>query len=135
VLVETTMLRRKATAKLPDTRGWLFTDEALQQSTAAPVAAYRAARLAGLAVHDVTCSIGTELAALQQTASMVVGSDVDPVRLAMARHNLGLGSGAAGRVLLPTRRAGPGAGADSIPATICPVWTGSSTPTVGAVWS
>jgi len=40
-------------------------------------------------IHDVTCSIGTELAALHGTAARVVGSDIDPVRLAMARHNLG----------------------------------------------
>ena len=58
------LLRRKAAPKLPGTQGWLFTDEALQQSTAAPVAAHRAARLAGRTVHDATCSIGTELAAL-----------------------------------------------------------------------
>ena len=87
-LVETTLLRRKATAKLPGAHGWLFTDEALQQATAEPVAAHRAARLAGRVVHDATCSIGTELAALRQTASVVLGSDLDPVRLAMARHNV-----------------------------------------------
>jgi hypothetical protein len=87
-LVETTLLRRRAAAKLEDPAGWLFTDEALQQATAAPVAAHRARRLAGRAVHDVTCSIGTELAALRHTASCVLGSDVDPVRLAMARHNV-----------------------------------------------
>ncbi len=83
------LLRRKAAPKLPGTQGWLFTDEALQQSTAAPVAAHRAARLAGRTVHDATCSIGTELAALHRGAAAVVGSDLDPVRLAMARHNLG----------------------------------------------
>ena len=43
----------------------------------------------GSVVHDATCSIGTELAALRSTASFVLGSDVDDVRLAMARHNLG----------------------------------------------
>ncbi len=100
VLVETTLLRRKAAAKLPGTHNWLFTGEALQQATAGPVAAHRASRLAGLAVHDVTCSIGTELASLQRTASVVIGSDVDPVRLAMARHNLGLDSVGGGGVLL-----------------------------------
>lgn len=92
VLVETTLLRRKAAAKLgglADTSGWLFTDEALQQATAAPVALHRAARLAGRVVHDATCSIGTELAALHGRASRVIGSDIDPVRLAMARLNLG----------------------------------------------
>jgi len=88
VLVETTLLRRKAAAKFAYPSGWLFTDEALQQATAEPVAAHRARRLAGATVHDVTCSIGTELAALRDSAALVVGSDVDPVRLAMARHNV-----------------------------------------------
>jgi hypothetical protein len=87
-LVETTLLRRRAAAKFADPSGWLFTDEALQQATAEPVAAHRARRLAGADVHDATCSIGTELAALVNSASSVVGSDIDPVRLAMARHNV-----------------------------------------------
>jgi hypothetical protein len=92
VLVETVLLRRRAIAKLselPGTRDWLFTDEALQQASAAPVALHRLKRLRGNAIHDVTCSIGTELAALRGSAARTVGSDVDPVRLAMARHNLG----------------------------------------------
>jgi THUMP domain-like len=94
VLVETTLLRRKAAGKLGglcDASTWLFTDEALQQATAAPVAAHRARRLAGATVHDATCSIGTELAALAASAAQVLGSDIDPVRLAMARNNVGLG--------------------------------------------
>ncbi|OPE47734.1 SAM-dependent methyltransferase [Mycobacterium intermedium] len=68
---------------------WLFTEEALQQATTREVAERRARRLAGRVVHDATCSIGTEVAALRETAARVVGSDIDPVRLAMARHNLG----------------------------------------------
>jgi len=88
VLVETTLLRRKAEAKFADAGGWLFTDEALQQATAAAVAEHRARRLAGAVVHDVTCSIGAELAALRDSAELVVGSDLDPVRLAMARNNV-----------------------------------------------
>jgi hypothetical protein len=87
-LVETTLLRRRAAAKFADPSGWLFTDEALQQATAEPVAAHRARRLVGADVHDATCSIGTELAALRNSASSVVGSDIDTVRLAMARHNV-----------------------------------------------
>lgn len=83
------MLRRRAADKLPGTAEWLFTDEALQQATAAPVALHRANRLHGNVIHDVTCSIGAELAALRASATRVVGSDIDPVRLAMARHNLG----------------------------------------------
>jgi len=82
------LLRRRAADKLPGTGEWLFTGEALQQATAAPVALNRAQRLAGRVVHDVTCSIGTEIASLRG-AARVLGSDIDPVRLAMARHNLG----------------------------------------------
>jgi SAM-dependent methyltransferase len=89
VLVETVLLRRRAVAKFADPSDWLFTDDALQQATAAPVAEHRARRLAGATVHDVTCSVGTELAALRNSAAHVVGSDIDPVRLAMARHNVG----------------------------------------------
>lgn len=53
------------------------------------MARHRATRLAGAVVHDATCSIGSELAALSATATEVLGSDIDEVRLAMARHNLG----------------------------------------------
>jgi hypothetical protein len=89
LLVETVLLRRRAVDKLPGAGQWLFTDEAMQQATAAPVASHRAQRLAGRVVHDVTCSIGTEVEALRGCAGRVLGSDIDPVRLAMARHNLG----------------------------------------------
>jgi hypothetical protein len=92
VLVETVLLRRRAAAKLselPGTSDWLFTNEALQQASAAPVALHRAKRLSGNVIHDVTCSVGTELAALRGSSTRAVGSDIDPVRLAMARHNLG----------------------------------------------
>jgi hypothetical protein len=95
-LVETTLLRRRAAAKLPGTGDWLFTEEALQQASAAPVARHRASRLADAlpdsVVHDVTCSIGTELAALHALEMSAVGSDLDPVRLAMAQHNLEAGT-------------------------------------------
>lgn len=97
-MVETVLLRRRAAAKLaelPETSRWLFTDEALQQASAAPVARHRAHRIAaaapGAVVHDVTCSIGTELAAFLAAglpADRILGSDLDPVRLAMARHNV-----------------------------------------------
>ena len=83
-------MRRRAPAKFPgtDVSRWLFTDDALQQATAAPVARHRARRLAGAVVHDATCSIGAELVALRDTAAFVLGSDIDDIRLAMARHNL-----------------------------------------------
>jgi len=89
-VAETIRLRRRAITKLGTTGGrWLFTDESLQQASPALVSAYRAARLAGLGVHDLTCSIGTDVAFLAAVCPMVVGSDLDPVRLLMARHNLG----------------------------------------------
>ncbi|WP_448504511.1 THUMP-like domain-containing protein [Mycolicibacterium thermoresistibile] len=103
VLVETTLLRRRAAAKFADPSHWLFTDEALQQATAAPVAEHRARRLTGRRVHDVTCSVGTEIAALRATAAQVIGSDVDPVRLQMARHNLAGDGGSAGAAVLLCR--------------------------------
>lgn len=86
--METVRLRRRAAAKFADPSAWLFTDEALQQATTAPVAAHRAARLAGARIHDATCSIGSELAALRHSAGELVGSDIDPVRLAMAANNV-----------------------------------------------
>lgn len=88
-LLETVRLRRRAGAKLVAAQDWLFTDDALQQATPSLVARQRAVRLAGRAVHDVTCSIGAELAELAPACPAVLGSDLDPVRLAMAAHNLG----------------------------------------------
>ncbi|WP_433593391.1 THUMP-like domain-containing protein [Nocardia sp. CA-145437] len=88
-LVETVRLRRRATAKLADAGDWLFTDDSLQQATPSAVAAHRAQRLAGRTVHDVTCSIGAELAALAAVCPAVIGSDLDDIRLAMAAHNAG----------------------------------------------
>ncbi|MEV6427376.1 class I SAM-dependent methyltransferase [Nocardia sp. NPDC051463] len=87
-LVETVRLRRRAATKLSDAGAWLFTDDALQQATPTLVARHRAARLADRAVHDVTCSIGAELAELARACPAVIGSDLDDVRLSMAAHNL-----------------------------------------------
>jgi hypothetical protein len=84
-VVEQVLLRRRAAGRFP--AHWLLTADALEQATAAPVAAHRAARLAGRDVHDVTCSVGVELAALAPRARTVLGSDLDPVRLALAAHN------------------------------------------------
>lgn len=87
-LIETVRLRRRAVAKLPAAGEWLFTDDALQQATPALVARHRARRLVGRDVHDVTCSIGAELAELARVCPRVIGSDLDPSRLLMARHNM-----------------------------------------------
>jgi hypothetical protein len=106
-VAETVLLRRTARQRWGsgDWERWLLTDESLQQASPPPVAAHRAARLARHfaaahpgtgydAAHDVTCSIGADLAALGAALSVlgipVIGSDIDPVRLAMARHNLSI---------------------------------------------
>ncbi|GAB3431531.1 hypothetical protein GCM10027436_05640 [Actinophytocola sediminis] len=87
-VLETVLLRRRAVSKVDDPGRWLFTDTALQQATPAPVARLRARRFAGRDVHDLTCSVGVDLAALARVADRCVGSDLDPVRLLMARHNV-----------------------------------------------
>ncbi len=88
-VAETVRLRRRAVPKLgAAASGWLFTDEALQQATPAPVATHRAARLADIGVHDLTCSIGADLTALVPVCKPAVGSDLDPIRARMAAHNL-----------------------------------------------
>jgi hypothetical protein len=86
-VLETVLLRRRASSKVDDSERWLFTDAALQQATPTPVARHRAHRFAGRDVHDVTCSVGVDLAAMSAVTSRCLGSDLDPVRLAMARHN------------------------------------------------
>lgn len=86
VVLETVVLRRKAQVKL-EAEGWLFTGDALQQASASAVARHRASRFEGRDVHDVTCSIGADLTELAKVARRAIGSDVDSVRLAMARHN------------------------------------------------
>ncbi|MBA8825243.1 hypothetical protein FHX42_002594 [Saccharopolyspora lacisalsi] len=100
--LETASLRRRAETKLDSAGDWLFTDEGLQQATPTAVARHRARRLTGRDVHDVTCSIGADLREIAVVARRCVGSDLDPVRLSMARHNLGGVPLARADALLPT---------------------------------
>ncbi|MDJ0392014.1 class I SAM-dependent methyltransferase [Rhodococcus sp. G-MC3] len=103
-LVETATLRRKAKSKIAGSESWLLTDDAVQQATPSIVASRRAVRLSGRDVHDVTCSIGTELAALSTTPGAVVGSDLDSIRLRMAAHNAPSASVFRADALTPTSR-------------------------------
>lgn len=86
--IDVVTARARAAGRIRGAGSMLLTDEAVQQATAWPVAALRARRLAGRDVHDVTCSVGAELAELVRTADRVVGSDLDPVRARMAAHNV-----------------------------------------------
>ncbi|GAA3957294.1 THUMP-like domain-containing protein [Gordonia caeni] len=100
-IAETVQARRRAAGKLRHADLLLADQTSVQQATPSPVAALRAAdivaRRPGAVVHDLTCSIGSELTALaaEPGVAAVIGSDVDPVRLAMAQHNLEV-SGARG---------------------------------------
>ena len=88
-VLEAAQARRSTEGKLPST--WVLSSEAAQQATPFAVAQLRAQRLAksapGTPVHDVTCSIGTEVAAMTAAGIDVIGSDLDISRLLMARHN------------------------------------------------
>jgi SAM-dependent methyltransferase len=86
--LETAILRLEAGKKFPAAQQMYFTRTALEQATAYPVAAHRAARYAGYQrVYDLGCSIGGDLLALSEVAPCV-GVDLDVVRLALARENL-----------------------------------------------
>ncbi|MFZ2511866.1 MAG: class I SAM-dependent methyltransferase [Gordonia sp. (in: high G+C Gram-positive bacteria)] len=105
-VAEVTAARRRAVGKLRYADQLLADDDAVQQATAAPVAALRAADIAslhhGALVHDVTCSIGAELTALAAEPGIggVIGSDLDHIRLAMAQHNLSVAGGTGPRPTL-----------------------------------
>ncbi|MCZ4654989.1 class I SAM-dependent methyltransferase [Dietzia kunjamensis] len=86
--IDVVTARARARGGIRGAGAMLLTDEAVQQATAWPVAALRAGRLAGRDVHDVTCSVGAELAELVRRADRVIGSDLDPVRARMAAHNV-----------------------------------------------
>ncbi len=86
--IGTTRMRHKAVTKFDDhAQTMLFTQDALEQASHPLVRRYRAARANGTPVLDVCCSIGSDAIAFAAHGSKVTGFDIDPVRLAMARHN------------------------------------------------
>ncbi|MCS6880652.1 MAG: class I SAM-dependent methyltransferase [Oscillochloridaceae bacterium] len=94
-ILELARLRRRAVAKFPAAERLYFTRDALEQASAAPVAAHRAARLARCGhIADLGCGIGGDTLALAAAGARVTAVERDPLRLAMARANaeaLGLG--------------------------------------------
>ena len=87
-VLEQATLRRRGAAKFAQAAAMLFTAAGLQQASAEPVAAHRAARFAGRRVADLTCGIGGDSLALAATAAHLLALDRDPARLRLARHNL-----------------------------------------------
>lgn len=90
-LLEQTRLRRAALDKFGDHAArMLFTRDALEQASDPAVRAYRAASVAETSVQsviDACCGIGSDSLAFAQAGLDVLGLDLDPVRIAIARHN------------------------------------------------
>jgi SAM-dependent methyltransferase len=93
--LEVALARRRARAKFPQADRLYFTREALEQASAAPVAAARASRLAPYGdVADLCCGAGADALAMAAADARVTAVDRDPLRLALCRANaaaLGLG--------------------------------------------
>jgi SAM-dependent methyltransferase len=88
--VELALLRRRAVAKFPAATRMFFTRDALEQASAAPVAAHRAARLWSShyeVVADLCCGAGGDALALAAAGARVIAVDRDELRLALAAAN------------------------------------------------
>lgn len=86
--LEVALARRRARGKLPHAERLYFTREALEQASAGPVAAHRAARLAPYGeVADLCCGAGADALALAAAGARVLAVDRDPLRLALCRAN------------------------------------------------
>jgi SAM-dependent methyltransferase len=82
-------LRDRAAAKFgPRAAGMFFTEDGLQQASSPAVSAYRARTLREGRTLDVCCGIGTDSLELARAGHTVTGLDLDPVRIAIARHNV-----------------------------------------------
>ncbi len=88
--LELARLRRKAADKFgDDARRMFFTRAALEQASDPQVREYRARRLAAFSasVVDAGCGIGTDSLAFAAAGLAVVGLEIDPVRVELARLN------------------------------------------------
>lgn len=90
--ITTARLRRQAGMKFGDAAAEMFfTPDSLQQASDPQVRTYRAARLSGVEqLLDVCCGIGADSIAYASAGAEVLGLDIDPVRIAIARHNAGV---------------------------------------------
>lgn len=68
---------------------WLYTAEGLEMMTHPLVAERRARRLRGLElpIFDLTCGLGSDLAALRAAGATALGMDIDAVHAMFAAHN------------------------------------------------
>ena len=78
-----------------DANKMFFTDNALQQASDPLVRKYRAENITGQSVLDVCCGIGADSLAFSSMGTDVLGIDIDPLRIELAKLNadaLGLSS-------------------------------------------
>ncbi len=86
--LEMARLRLKATDKFgEDARRMFFTRAALEQASDPLVRRYRSRITQGRRVLDVCCGMGSDSLAMAQAGGEVLGLDIDPVRVAIARYN------------------------------------------------
>ena len=89
-VMETAVLRQKATTKFSHAAEMFFTRPALEQASSEIISAYRAHRFADAGVRrvaDLGCGIGGDAIGLAAQAQ-VIGVEMDALRLAMAEQNL-----------------------------------------------
>lgn len=89
--VEQAGLRRKASTKFgPNAASMLFTRDGLEQASDPDIRQYRAQQAAQTGVDtiiDACCGIGTDALMFAQAGHSVLGLDLDPLRVEIARHN------------------------------------------------
>lgn len=89
--VEQAELRRKASAKFgTNSARMVFTRDGLEQASDPSIRRYRAAQASQLGVSsiiDACCGIGTDALAFAQAGHPVLGLDLDPLRVEIARYN------------------------------------------------
>ena len=86
--LEQARLRLKAIDKFgTDAARMFFTRSALEQASDPLARRYRAQVADGLDVVDAGCGIGADALALARAGGRVLGLDIDPLRVLLARHN------------------------------------------------
>ena len=87
-VLTTLQLRKKAADKFPEHSGhMLFTDAGLQQASGRLVRQYRARQIESGRLLDLCCGIGADSLAFAASNREAQGLDIDPVHIAIARHN------------------------------------------------
>ena len=87
-VLQTLQLREKAKTKFPlYGSSMLFTDDALQQASQPAARRYRARLFGARSLLDLCCGIGSDALAFAAAGGQALGLDIDPVRIAIARHN------------------------------------------------